>query len=73
MIRQATHGANRQRNKELNMSKKWGSIQSEGREKVAESPINNLRITYESPKIYRKKLGKDIDMYRYLQYMYRNL
>ena len=55
------------------MSKKWGSIQSEGREKVAESPINNLRITYESPKIYRKKLGKDIDMYRYLQYMYRNL
>ena len=41
-----------------------GVSTSDGREKVAESPINNLRITYESPKIYREKLGKDIDMYR---------
>ena len=49
--------------RELNVSKKWGSVQSGGREKVAESPINNLRITYESPKIYKEKLGKEIDMY----------
>lgn len=27
----------------VKMSKKWGSVQSEDREKVAELPINNLK------------------------------
>ena len=45
--------------RELNVSKKWGSVQSGGREKVAESPINNLRITYESPKNHLRFIGKN--------------